>query len=98
MELLLVIISGLAVWRFTYMIQEEKGPLGIFSRLQAWTWQRPFRYGGFKEGLQCFNCTSVWLAFFPALFLASSVWVFFVYWFAISGIAMFFSRFYDKTE
>ena len=82
------------------MIQEETGPLGVFSRLQAWFWTNPYRVGGIKDGLRCFNCTSVWLSVLPAIIIAglTSWWLIPIYVLAISGGAMFLNRIYDKTE
>ncbi len=96
MELLLVIVGAFAVWRFTYMIQEESGPFEIFRKLQAWYWTDPRRAGGLKEGLRCFNCTSVWFSALAALIIAGNVWVFFLYWFAIAAGAMFVNKAFDK--
>lgn len=81
------------------MLQEEKGPFEIFSRLQAWFWSDPIRLGGLKDGLRCFNCTSVWISFFMALAIEHANWaLFFVYWFAIAAIAIFVNRFNEKLE
>lgn len=96
MELLLVIVGAFAVWRVTYMIQEEAGPFEIFRRLQAWVWKDPVRLGGLRDGLRCFNCTSVWFSALAALVIAGNVFVFFLYWFAIAALAMFINKAYDK--
>lgn len=99
MELVYILIGMLAVWRATYMLQEEKGPLEIFSRLQAWFWSEPHREGGLKDGLRCFNCTSVWLAFFAALVIEhSNIGLFILYWLAISGGAMVIGKLYNLIE
>ena len=94
-----IVIGTLAVWRATYMLQEEKGPLGIFAKLQAWFWTDPVRVGGLKDGLRCFNCTSVWLAFFAALIIEhSNLGLFILYWFAISAGAMIIGKLYNLIE
>lgn len=98
METLLVILSALTVWRLTYMIQNEKGPLEIFARLQAWYWTEPHREGGVKDALRCFYCTSVWLAIVPALFLSDGMLAFWVYWFGVAALAVFIDLIHSKLE
>lgn len=98
-ELAIVLLSMLAVWRATYMVQEEKGPYEIFSRLQAWFWKDPVRLGGLKDGLRCFKCTSVWLSFIPALYVAhSNVIKLVIVWFAISAGAIFINSISEKLD
>jgi len=94
-----IIIGMLAVWRATYMLQEETGPGAIFARLQAWVWQKPAKLGSFRDGLRCFNCTSIWLSFFVVLLAPpENIGLFFVYWFAISAGAMIINNIYKKIE
>jgi hypothetical protein len=59
---LVVLMSMLAVWRATYMLQQETGPFAIFARLQAWFWQGDAKPGSLKDGLRCFYCTSIWVS------------------------------------
>ena len=80
------------------MIQEEKGPFEIFSKLQAWFWKDPVRLGGLKDGLRCFYCTSVWLAFPAAVLVEPNEPTFILYWFAIAAGAVFVGKLHDKLE
>ena len=97
--LVLLAISMLATWRATYMLQEEKGPFGIFSRLQAWTWTDPWKEGGLKDGLRCFYCTSVWVSFIPALMIEHhDIGKFFIYWLGIAAGAVLINLFHARLE
>lgn len=97
MEALYIVLGMLAVWRATYMLQEETGPRGIFLRLQAWVWEGEAKPGSFKDGLRCFNCTSVWLAFVVALFMQpATLLLFFLYWLAIAAGAMIINKAYKQ--
>ena len=99
MEFGYIIISMLAVWRATYMLQEETGPFEIFSKIQAWFWTDPVRLGGLKDGLRCFYCTSVWISFLAAFMIgAPTVWIFILNWFAIAAGAMIINDLYDKLK
>lgn len=99
LDFVLIIVSMLAVWRAVYMIQQETGPLEIFSKFQAWFWTDPVQRGGFKDGLRCFNCTSIWLSFFAALFIPhATLGIFLLNWFAISAGAMFINAAHDKLQ
>lgn len=78
----------LATWRITNMIQDENGPYGVFSRLQAWAARKPDTPGSIGDGFFCFYCLSVYVAFPFALLLAFNKY-FILYWFAISAGAIF---------
>lgn len=98
-KLIVVMLSMLAVWRATYMLQQETGPLEIFTKLQAWFWKDPVRLGGLKDGLRCFYCTSVWISFFAALIVEhNNLGYFMIYWFAISAGAIFLNELFNRIE
>lgn len=79
------------------MLQQEKGPWEIFSRFQAWFWSNPYRAGGLKDGLRCFNCTSVWISFLPAMGISNgNLGLFLLYWFSIAAGAMIINRVYEQ--
>lgn len=96
-----IIVSMLAVWRATYMLQEETGPFGIFSRLQAWFWSEPHFEGGLKDGLRCFYCTSIWISIpfgVACTFIIdySPWWTFPIYTLAISAGAIYLNILHNK--
>ncbi len=93
-----LVIGMLAVWRATYMLQQETGPFALFARLQAWFWSEPHKEGGIKDMLRCFNCLSVWLSAIVALFLATTIIQFFAFTLAISAGAMFLNIIHSKLE
>jgi hypothetical protein len=75
-------LCSLAAWRLTHMIVAEDGPWNIIVRLRAWL-------GDSIAGrtMDCFYCSSVWLAIPFAFFIAYDVLSWFVSWLAVSGAA-----------
>lgn len=93
---LLTLLSILAVWRVTHLLQDEDGPFGIFARLQAKLASYPVKIGSFANGFFCFYCLSMWTAIPFALFLSESIWQFVVYWLALSAGAVFIQQANDR--
>ncbi len=65
-----LIFYSLAAWRLTYLIVNETGPFGIFSKLREIAGLKYDRVGHmisaknrFWEGLGCMYCVSVWVGF-----------------------------------
>lgn len=69
---------GLACFRITLMLTHEAGPYELFASMRDLTVNTKW------SPLHCFYCTSVWVAFFFALFCAN----FFLSWMAISAGAI----------
>jgi hypothetical protein len=63
------LIAGLAVYRLTFMLNSETGPAEIFVRLRTRLGVRfdqhsnPYGTNWVAEGVLCFFCLSVWIAF-----------------------------------
>lgn len=75
----------LAVWRIAYMLVEEDGPYDIFKRLRA----------DFPKGispLECFYCTSVWVAIIFGVSLQLSIVVII----SLSAMAIFIKLIHDR--
>ena len=99
MESLLFIVGTLAVWRASYMLQNDVGPYGIFARLQAWFWSEPHKVGGVKDMFRCFYCLSIWVALPVAVILAwNNFWYLPIYWLALSGGAVFINLLHEKNS
>jgi hypothetical protein len=95
---MLVVITVFAIWRVTHMLQDEEGPFGVFSRLQAWAASRPDKVGGINHGYFCFYCLSMWVALIPALVLTEGMLSFWVYWFGLSAGAVLVNLIHNKLE
>lgn len=80
------------------MLQDEEGPFAIFARIQAWAASRPDRVGGINHGFDCFYCLSIWVTLPVALVIAPNLFLFFIYWLAISGGAVFLNMLAIKLE
>ena len=52
-----LILSVLTVWRLTTLVCYESGPFHLMVRLRRWLYQ--LRLGSL---LECFHCTSLWIA------------------------------------
>lgn len=74
------LIACLATWRVAALLVREDGPFGIVARAR-----RGVRNGMNVRVLECFYCTSLWVALPLAYWLTGleSQWL--VAWFAIGG-------------
>lgn len=88
MDILIVIMSMLAVWRATYMLQDEIGPKAIFSRLQAYIATKEGKPGSFAQGFFCFNCMSIWWSVVIACLITDGALNIFLYTMGISAGAI----------
>ncbi len=76
------ILSGLAVWRISHLLNKEDGPFDIIYLV------RKKAGAGFFGGLlDCFYCVSVWVAFVPGICLGNNWWQKLLLWWALSGMA-----------
>lgn len=101
-----VIVGGLAVWRFSYMLIAETGPFHLFTFIREMVGIEHYKDGTpasypetfFGELFSCIYCTSVWVAFlfWLLLLLHSGVAVVLATPFAISAIAIMFDSFVQK--
>jgi hypothetical protein len=80
MDIFLFIVTILAAWRITHLLSKEDGPLDIVFLIR-----KKAGAGFFGSLLDCFYCTSVWIALPFGLWLGNSWWEKLLYWWAISG-------------
>ena len=87
MSVLLLVVGILATWRLTHLVVAEDGPWDIVVRLR-----RLAGAGAVGQMMDCFNCTSMWIAL-PVAFWIGSDWIErVVVWFAVSGGAILLER------
>lgn len=79
MDIITVILLSAAVWRISYALTAEKGPLDVFVKL------RSLKMGGLFD---CIYCTSIWVGFI-AIWLWLGGFETLLYPFALSGLALF---------
>ena len=75
-------LCALATWRLTHLVVEEDGPFDLIVRLRRWL-------GDSQSGraMDCFYCSSLWLAAPMALLVSSDMQDWAVSWLALSGAA-----------
>lgn len=95
MTLFSFIIASLAVWRLSYAIVHENGPLMVFLRLRAHLARTQKRSGGLFDMVSCVRCLSMWIGLVGALFVSDSILALFVYAFAFSGAAALIDKLYS---
>lgn len=81
------IVASLAVWRLSYAIVNEKGPLDVFARLRARLGARQKRSGGLFDLVSCVRCLSFWIGLVAALGVAESLLQWFAYALGFSAVA-----------
>lgn len=101
----LIAVTLLSVYRLTSMLNNEAGPADIFGRLRARTgvkydqYSNPYGTNWIAEGVLCFYCLSVWVAFGVTLLIIVAAaldriviaeWILFP--FAVSGAAVFMKK------
>lgn len=80
-----LIVSSLAVWRLSYGIVHENGPLMVWARLRAYLASSQKRSGGLFDMVSCVRCLSIWISLITALFVSDSFLALLIHTFAISG-------------
>ena len=85
------ILSVLAVWRVTHLIQAEDGPFDIIFKI------RKLAGKSFLGSLMdCFYCLSIWVALLPGLYFGSTWAEIVLYWLSCSGAAILLQKFFFK--
>lgn len=82
-----LLAATLAVWRLTHLLWDEDGPGDVFVRLR-----RLAGRGFFGRLIDCFYCSSLWVAA-PFAWLLGATWAErLVLWLALSGGAILLER------
>lgn len=87
------IIASLAIWRLSYAIVKENGPLMVFARLRARLAASQKRSGGLFDLISCIYCVSFWIGLVGALIVSNSVFEWAGYGLAFSAVAVLIERF-----
>jgi hypothetical protein len=82
-----LVAGTLAVWRLTHLLWNEDGPADVFVRLR-----RLAGDGFFGRLVDCFYCSSLWIAAPFAWALAEQWRERFVFWLALSAGAILLER------
>ena len=87
MNLLLLFAGILATWRVTHLITAEDGPFNLVARLRQGAGN-----GFWGDLMDCFYCSSMWVAL-PLAYWVGSGWAArIVAWLALSGGAILVER------
>ena len=81
------LIGALAVWRVSALLVREDGPYDLIARLRS-----AARNTMAGRALECFYCTSLWIAAPAAFWLAGPTFRWVVVWLALSGAASLLER------
>ena len=87
------LIGALATWRVSALLVREDGPYDLIARLRQATANTMA-----GRALECFYCTSLWIAAPAAFWLAGATWRWVVVWLALSGAASLLERFTAARE
>lgn len=86
------IIASLAIWRLSYAIVKENGPLMVFARLRARLAASQKRSGGLFDLISCIYCVSFWIGLVGALIVSNNVFEWVGYGLAFSAVAVLIER------
>jgi hypothetical protein len=81
-NLIELILCSAATWRLAHLLSKEDGPFDIM-----YTIRKAAGAGFFGSLLDCFYCTSVWVALPIGIWQGNSLADKILYWWALSGIA-----------
>ena len=87
------LITVLAAWRITHLIQAEDGPWDIVFKLR-----RALGDGFWGKLMDCFYCASIWISLPFAIFYGGTIFNIFLYWMAISGGAIILQKISSKEN
>jgi hypothetical protein len=85
-------VAALATWRLTHLLASEDGPADVIARVRE-------RLGESELGelMDCFHCTSIWVAMPFALCVAKRPASRVAVWLALSGAACLLQEISAKT-
>lgn len=75
-------VAALATWRLTHLLANEDGPADIIARMRE-----HLGTSEFGELMDCFHCTSIWVAIPFAFYAAKKPVDRFAAWLALSAAA-----------
>jgi hypothetical protein len=81
------VIAALAAWRVTHLLSSEDGPADVIVRVRVWLGD-----GILGRLLDCFYCSSVWVAAPLALLVCRNPLDRLLVWLALSGAACLLER------
>ncbi|HEX6894957.1 MAG TPA: DUF1360 domain-containing protein [Bryobacteraceae bacterium] len=81
------IVAALATWRITHLIVREDGPWRVIVRIR-----RSAGAGFWGELMDCFYCSSVWVAAIFSFTLRPNLEEWILYWLGLSGSACLLER------
>ena len=93
MNVFYFIVLSLSVWRITHLFSKEDGPFDIIYRLRKATGA-----GFFGRLLDCFYCTSVWVALPFGLWEGHSWREKLLLWIALSGAVCLLEKATDRKN
>jgi hypothetical protein len=81
------LVGALATWRVSALLVREDGPFDLIARLRKASTNTMAGHA-----LECFYCTSLWIAAPTAVWLVGVTWRWAVMWLALSGAASLLER------
>jgi hypothetical protein len=75
-------VAALATWRLTHLLVREDGPADAIARTREWLGESPL-----GAMMDCFYCTSMWVAIPFAFYAAKKPAGRVTAWLALSGMA-----------
>lgn len=87
-----LIITALVVYRITYMLVDQEGPIRIFESLRKLSYKLQPKYKIFN--FDCFDCLNVWVAIISGLILKYNIWQIL----AVSALAIIINRIAERLE
>ncbi len=92
-NLIELILCSAATWRLAHLLSKEDGPFDIIYRIR-----KAAGAGFFGSLLDCFYCTSVWVALPFGIWQGNTIPEKIIYWWALSGIACLLEQATDNTN
>ncbi len=88
----LLILSSLAVYRLSYMIAKEEGPISIFARIRGKI--DPDQSTWVGRGINCPLCVSFWLSLLSTVFILQNrdFYTTIFLWLSLAGFSAFLER------
>lgn len=92
MDIIAVVIGGLATWRVSLMIVKEVGPAAIFIKLRAFLASRQKQIGGMFDLVSCVSCTSIYIGAVTSLAFARTPLDVIMYTLSFSAVSVIIER------